>query len=126
MVGRAGALVLGLAFIAAAASAVHALGTPAQEPLWAYGFDKGLVSGRSPFDAGCHRARTQGAGQWQRMRFMPSPQRPRPLRERAAGGAAVRVHRASASGLQARTSTQCGLAQGKHADDDPARVDDER
>ena len=40
MVRRAGALALGLAFILAAASAVHAIGTPAQEPLWAYGFDK--------------------------------------------------------------------------------------
>jgi cytochrome c553 len=40
MVRRACELVLGLAFVAAAASAVHAIGTPAQEPLWAYGFEK--------------------------------------------------------------------------------------
>jgi len=40
MVRRIGALVLGLAFITAAASAVHAIGTSAQEPLWAYGFAK--------------------------------------------------------------------------------------
>src|SRR6185369_1518973 len=40
MVRLTGALVLGLAFITAAASAVHAIGTPAQEPLWAYGFAK--------------------------------------------------------------------------------------
>ena len=41
MVRRAAAFVLGLAFLAAAASAVHATGTPAQKPPWAYGFDKG-------------------------------------------------------------------------------------
>jgi len=41
MVRRAAAFVLGLAFLAAAASAVHAIGTPAQEPPWASGFDKG-------------------------------------------------------------------------------------
>lgn len=38
MVRRAGALVLGFAFIVAAASAVHALAARAQEPLWVYGF----------------------------------------------------------------------------------------
>ena len=38
MVRRAGVMVLGLVFVAFTASVVHAIGTPAQEPLWAYGF----------------------------------------------------------------------------------------
>jgi cytochrome c553 len=38
MVRRTGVLVLGLILVALGASVVHAIGTPAQEPLWAYGF----------------------------------------------------------------------------------------
>lgn len=40
MVRRPGALVFGLSLVVLAAPVVHAIGTPAQKPLWAYGFDK--------------------------------------------------------------------------------------